>query len=51
MHPPSDHPPIQKYEDAKEMDGDHQTLILASKNFVVNREKRIVKPDLCLTHK
>ena len=46
MHPPSAHPPIQKDENAKGVDGDHQTLILApkaSKNLVVKREKRTVK--------
>ena len=46
MEPPSALPPIQKDDNAKGMDGDHQTLILApkaSKQFVVKREKRQVK--------
>jgi hypothetical protein len=46
MEPPTALPPIQKDEDAKGKDGDHQTLILApkaSKDFVVKREKRTVK--------
>ena len=46
MHPPTARPPIQKDENAKGVDGDHQTLILApkaSKQFVVKREKRKVK--------
>jgi hypothetical protein len=46
MYPPTAHPPIQKDEDAQGVDGDHQTVILApkaSKQFVVKREKRIVK--------
>ena len=46
MEPPSALPPIQKDENAKGVDGDHQTLILApkaSKHFVVKREKRTVK--------
>ena len=45
MEPPTALPPIQKDENAKGKDGDHQTLILApkaSKDFVVKREKRIV---------
>ena len=45
MEPPTALPPIQKDENAKGKDGDHQTLVLApkaSKDFIVKREKRTV---------